>query len=204
MTERTVIRMIPVMRAEDRERNRKAKRRKRRILLRIILGVLLLAVLFLSLYEWRFGFGLFRRKTVNGLVPVKLVAVYDGDTILVRMPDGSEETVRLLMIDAPESKHPDETKNTEEGRRAAEFLKKRLPKGTSLYLEYEQGENHRDSYGRLLAFVWLTSSTSVESTYIKENMLNAIILSEGHAVFHLYDNGNPVREEYRKVLEDIR
>ena len=181
------------------------KRKFRRILLIAAVLLVLVGIFLWSVLRSGDGFGLFRKeKTKNGLVPVRLVSVYDGDTVLVKMPDGSEETVRLLMIDAPESKHPDETKNTEEGRRSAEFLKGLLKKNQKLYLEYEDETNNRDSYGRLLAFVWLKDSTSVESTYIKENMVNAIILLNGHAEFHLYDNGNPVNENYRRILEGIR
>ncbi|MBO4400069.1 MAG: thermonuclease family protein [Lachnospiraceae bacterium] len=181
------------------------KRRRRRAVF-VTLGILaLLGILLWSLIRFGDGFGPFRKeRTANGLVPVRLIAVYDGDTLLVRMPDDSEETVRMLMIDAPESVHPDETKNTEEGRKASEFLAGLLKKGQKLYLEYEDDTNNRDGYGRLLAFVWLHDSTSVEPIYIKVNMVNAIVLVNGHAQFHLYNNGNPVNETYRRILEEIR
>lgn len=160
-------------------------------------------MLLLSIYIRRDGFGLLSRGR-SEIDEVVLTEVYDGDTIRVRFRDGREETVRLLMIDAPESVHPDEERNTEEGRRAAAFLRELLPKGTKLYLEYERGENRKDIYGRTLAYVWLTDSTSVEPNNIKNNMVNAILLQRGHAVFHLYDNGNPINEKYRRVLEGIR
>lgn len=180
---------------------RKRKRRRRIIVLLVVL--LLIGVLAGSVIRFR-GFGLFKKKTPAELVRVTLESVYDGDTIRVKMPDGTEETVRMLLIDAPESVHPDETKNTEEGRRAAKFLSELLSKHQTLYLEYEDPENNRDLYGRLLAYVWLKGSTSVEQSYIKENMVNAIILSNGHAAFHVYQNGNPVKEEYRRVLEGLQ
>lgn len=160
-------------------------------------------MLLLSIYIRRDGFGLLSRGR-SEIDEVVLTEVYDGDTIRVRFRDGREETVRLLMIDAPESVHPDEERNTEEGRRAAAFLRELLPKGTKLYLEYEQGKNRKDIYGRTLAYVWLIYSTSVEPNNIKNNMVNAILLQRGHAVFHLYDNGNPINEKYRRVLEGIR
>ncbi|MBO4281049.1 MAG: thermonuclease family protein [Lachnospiraceae bacterium] len=181
------------------------KKKVRRVVLASAVLLILLGILLRSLYLSGNGFGWFKKsRTKNGLVPVRLISVYDGDTICVRMPDGSEETVRLLMIDAPESVHPDETKNSEAGRRAAEFLSGYLKKNQKLYLEYEDETNNRDSYGRLLAFVWLTDSTSVEPINVKKNMLNAIILLNGHAEFHLYQNGNPVNESYKKILEEIR
>lgn len=35
-----------------------------------------------------------------------VVKVVDGDTVEVRYPDGGEDTVRVLAIDTPETKHP--------------------------------------------------------------------------------------------------
>ena len=180
------------------------KRKRRRRLLLIFAFLVLAAVAVCSVIRFRDRHGLFRKKNNGKTVPVTLEAVYDGDTLRVRMPDGTKETVRLLMIDAPESVHPDETKNTEEGRKASEFLSELLGKDRTLYLEYEDEENNRDLYGRLLAYVWLTDTTSVESSFIKENMVNAIMLVNGHAEFHEYRNGNPVNETYKKVLEGIR
>ena len=180
------------------------KRKRRRRLLLIFAFLVLAAVAVCSVIRFRDRHGLFKKKNNGKTVPVTLEAVYDGDTLRVRMPDGTKETVRLLMIDAPESVHPDETKNTEEGRKASEFLSELLGKERTLYLEYEDEENNRDLYGRLLAYVWLTDTTSVESSFIKENMVNAIMLVNGHAEFHVYRNGNPVNETYKKVLEGIR
>ncbi len=180
------------------------KRKRRRRLLLIFAFLVLAAVAVCSVIRFRDRHGLFKKKNNGKTVPVTLEAVYDGDTLRVRMPDGTKETVRLLMIDAPESVHPDETKNTEEGRKASEFLSELLGEDRTLYLEYEDEENNRDLYGRLLAYVWLTDTTSVESSFIKENMVNAIMLVNGHAEFHVYRNGNPVKEAYKKVLEGIR
>ena len=183
-------------------RLRKRKRRRRILIAAVCL--LMLAVLICSLIRFRGGLGLFRKKQSGETVRVTLKSVYDGDTIRVKMPDGTEETVRLLMIDAPESVHPDESKNTEEGRKASEYLTELLKDTETLYLEYEDEKNNRDLYGRLLAYVWLTDTTSVEPSFIKKNMVNALVLSSGHAEFHLYQNGNRVKEAYRRVLEGIR
>ena len=181
----------------------KKKRKRRRIWVSVLIVILLLTAV-LSLCDFRYGFGLFRRKNSTGeLTEATVIAVYDGDTVLVRMPDGSEETVRLLMIDAPESVHPDESKNTEEGRQASEFLKKLLPKDSKVYLEFEEGDIKKDSYNRLLAFMWLTDTTSVESSFVRKNMVNAILIEKGFAEFHLYDNGNRIREDYRRILQNI-
>ncbi len=83
-------------------------------------------------------------------IQVTLVRVVDGDTIWVRMPDGKEEKVRYIGIDAPEVAN---------GATGAEYLgdqatarNARLLGSGSLELELDAEE--RDPYGRLLAYVW--------------------------------------------------
>ena len=186
---------------KDAGRNRKRRRLRRWLIAGF--AVLMIAVLVFSVIRFRNG-SLFSKKKNTETVPATVVYVYDGDTILVRMKDGTEETVRLLMVDAPESVHPDESKNTEEGRRASAFLTELLKNHSVVYLEYEDENNNRDMYGRLLAYVWLCDTTSVEPSFIKDNMVNAILLLNGHAVYHLYQNGNPVKDAYRRVLEGIQ
>lgn len=85
--------------------------------------------------------------------PAKVVRVVDGDTLSVRVSDGSEERVRLIGIDAPESKSPDEAENCPEGEQAAAHLQEALPKGSRVWLSKDVSE--RDRYGRLLRYVWL-------------------------------------------------
>ena len=81
---------------------------------------------------------------------VELVKVVDGDTIWVRMPDGSKERVRYIGIDTPEIAHTDapaEYMGEEASIRNAELLAL-----GPLYLELDVDE--RDDFGRLLAYVW--------------------------------------------------
>ncbi len=82
--------------------------------------------------------------------PYSVLYVYDGDTILIDL-DGVETRLRLIGVDAPESVHPDEEKNTPEGIVASEWLKKRL-EGRRVYLAYDV--ELTDSYGRTLAYVY--------------------------------------------------
>lgn len=77
--------------------------------------------------------------------------VIDGDTLLVRIAD-REERVRMLCVDAPESVHPDKTKNTTMGREALQFAKSRL-EGRQVRLESEGEAESRDKQGRLLSYV---------------------------------------------------
>lgn len=76
--------------------------------------------------------------------------VVDGDTVRVAL-DGVETTIRLLNVDAPETKHPNKAVGCL-GPEAAAFLTRLLPSGTRVELEYD-GEK-LDRYGRTLAGVW--------------------------------------------------
>jgi micrococcal nuclease len=58
----------------------------------------------------------------------------------------------MLCVDTPESVHPDQSKNTEMGRKASSYAKKRLA-GQFIELEFEQKK--RGYYGRLLAYIIL-------------------------------------------------
>ena len=68
------------------------------------------------------------------LVPCELERVVDGDTIIVHTPDGTRTRVRLTGINAPESVHPDENQNTEEGKDASQFMKDLLADIDTVYL----------------------------------------------------------------------
>lgn len=88
--------------------------------------------------------------TATAGVEVTLVEVVDGDTIWVRMPDGSEEKVRYIGIDAPEVPHESS---------AGEYLgEEATAHNTELLasspLRLETDVEQRDEFGRLLAYVW--------------------------------------------------
>lgn len=103
--------------------------------------------------------------------------VVDGDTIVIE----GDEYVRLIGVDTPESVHPDESKNTDEGELASEFLTELLPVGTTIYLEYDK--DLTDSYGRTLAYVWLVepNTDDVSADYVRENMVQGILLEANMA-----------------------
>jgi len=82
-----------------------------------------------------------------------VIDVIDGDTIDVRIGYDTER-LRLLGIDTPETKDPRKPVQCF-GREASEFTKRLLPKGTIVRLE--QDLELRDSFGRLLAYVWRSS-----------------------------------------------
>lgn len=106
------------------------------------------------------------------LVPCEFERVVDGDTIIVHSPDGERIRVRLTGINAPESVHPDENQNTDEGRDASQFMKDLLADVDMVYLEYDVSE--KDQYDRTLAYVWIDTG----DTYI---MINEVMLATDHA-----------------------
>lgn len=83
--------------------------------------------------------------------------VVDGDTVKVRIYRPlswlkTEETVRLLGIDAPESVAPGRPVERY-GEEAAAFAEGRLA-GRRVLLAFDSPSRARDRYGRLLAYVW--------------------------------------------------
>lgn len=87
----------------------------------------------------------------------KVVDVVDGDTIEVSL-DGQTETVRLLLIDTPETVHP--SKPVEPfGPEASSYVKETLSGET---VELKIGTEERDAYGRLLAYVFIDGETIQE------------------------------------------
>lgn len=107
----------------------------------------------------------------------EVAKVVDGDTIEVRLEDGSLRKVRLIGIDAPESVHPDESRNTEAGERAREFVASLLPPGTIVWLERDVSDI--DKYGRLLRYVWAAPPGSDGRS--ESFLANAAIVEAGHA-----------------------
>lgn len=106
------------------------------------------------------------------LIECNLERVVDGDTIIVHDPDGNRLRVRLTGINAPESVHEDESKNTEEGRQASKFMKELLEDVDVVYLEYDEAQF--DQYERTLAYVWI----DIDGTYV---MVNEIMLATDYA-----------------------
>ncbi len=117
-------------------------------------------------------FGVTLQVDPDVLVPCEFERVVDGDTIIVHDPEGKRRRVRLTGINAPESVHEDESRNTDEGRAASAFMKDLMSDVEVVYLEYDVEEF--DQYERTLAYVWIDTG----DTYI---MVNEIMLATDHA-----------------------
>lgn len=110
-----------------------------------------------------------------------VVRVIDGDTIVV----AANEKVRLIGVDTPETVHPNKTVQCF-GKDAKEFTR-RMVEHKSIRLVLDQSNaagNHKDRYGRTLAYVYFDDGT----------MLNAELIRRGYA--HAY-----TRFPFRHVVE---
>jgi micrococcal nuclease len=140
------------------------------------------------------GAASFAQADMSRMVPAEVVDAVDGDTIRVRVenpPDGlgALETVRLIGVDTPETKHP--SRPVERfGREAAAFTRDRLL-GQPVYLAFDW--DLRDRYGRLLAYVYLPG----------EGYFNALLVREGYG--HAYTSyAFHFLEEFRALEQDAR
>ncbi|MEC1525543.1 thermonuclease family protein [Neobacillus niacini] len=116
------------------------------------------------------------------VVPVTLVDVIDGDTIKV-VVHGKIETVRYLLIDTPESKSPKTC--VQLYAKEALLRNSELVKSGKVTLEFEQGDV-RDSYGRLLAYVYVDGE-SVQGILLKEGYARvAYIMNPPYIYLELY------------------
>lgn len=78
-----------------------------------------------------------------------VVRVTDGDTLKVRMPNGSEKDVRILGIDTPEV-YPELECG---GQEATAAMARLAPVGSEVVLVPDPTQGNRDRYGRLLRYV---------------------------------------------------
>lgn len=122
--------------------------------------------------------------TAGERVPATWVRAVDGDTFVVSI-GGSEEKVRLLLIDTPESVKPD-TPVQPFAKEASDFTKSMLEQN-ELSLEFDVSE--RDRYGRLLAYAW-----------IGDRMLNEMLLEEGYArVAYIYPPNVKYVDRFKEI-----
>jgi micrococcal nuclease len=119
------------------------------------------------------------------LLDAKVERVIDGDTLKINL-NGRTETVRLLLIDTPETVHPNKPVEPF-GKEASNFTKQTLPPNSDIQVELGIGE--RDKYGRLLAYV-----------YKNGKMINEQLLEKGLArVAYVYPPNTKHIDEFRDI-----
>ncbi|MDS0300862.1 lamin tail domain-containing protein [Halogeometricum sp. S1BR25-6] len=143
-----------------------------------------------------------------------VVDVVDGDTIDVRLDDGSEERVRIIGIDTPETTDNADAERRAEwegiedlsylgrwGDRASEFAKRELTDAT-VELEADANEPDRGSFGRLLRYVRYDRSGeedeggegSDSASGDASTVYNRAAVAEGYA--RVYDSGFARHDDY--------
>lgn len=114
-----------------------------------------------------------KRGTVTGIT--------DGDTITVRLQDGTSEKVRLLGIDTPERGACQSAQATARTRE--------LAMGERVTLKGDRTQDTRDRYRRLLAYVWLPGGKD----------LGFQLLAGGNAKVYVYDGAFERLAAYRRA-----
>lgn len=116
----------------------------------------------------------------------KVTKVVDGDTFHVDI-DGTDEKVRLIGINTPETVDP-RTQVQCFGKEASDEMKD-LAQGKLVKLEYDDSQNLRDTYGRLLAYAYLEDG----------QMLNRKMIAEGYAYEYTYMTPYKYQSEFRDL-----
>lgn len=121
-------------------------------------------------------------------IDATVTRIIDGDTIEVMM-NGKEEQIRVLLIDTPETKHPN--KPVEKfGPEASAYAEKVL---LGKEIQVQEGIEERDRYGRLLAYIWVGDTTYQE-----------MILAEGLAVTAYLYNDLTMLDEFHEAQDIAR
>jgi micrococcal nuclease len=119
---------------------------------------------------------------------VKVERVVDGDTFEINI-DGKKEKVRLIGVDTPETKKPN-TPVMYYGKEASDYTKKRLEHKT-VTLEWDIDK--RDTYQRLLAYVW-----------IDDELYNRTLVKEGYARIATFPPNVKYVDLFKKDQEEAR
>ncbi|MDB5052545.1 MAG: thermonuclease [Bacilli bacterium] len=123
-------------------------------------------------------------NTIPNRTSVKVERVVDGDTIEVKY-EGKSEKVRFIGMDTPETKKPN-TPVMFYGKEASAYTKNRLEKQT---IELEWDVEHRDKYGRLLAYIW-----------IGKELFNTTLIQAGYARLSTF----PPNVKYEKIFTEAQ
>lgn len=122
--------------------------------------------------------------TMNEREEVNLVHVIDGDTAIFRNHEGIEKHYRFLYIDTPEDTNEKEPYGSE----ATAFTKACLEEAKHIEIQYQEGNDSYDKYGREL--VWV---------FVDGQLLQEKIAKAGY-VKSFYDNGNVY--DYKQAILD--
>ncbi|UAK17600.1 thermonuclease family protein [Sporolactobacillus terrae] len=105
---------------------------------------------------------------VKELVTATVTKEVDGDTLHVNFK-GKDETIRMLLIDTPETHKPG-TPVQPFGIKASAFAVGQMPVGTKIKLEIGKKGYERDKYGRLLAFIYLPNGQLYNEKIVRKGL----------------------------------
>jgi micrococcal nuclease len=117
--------------------------------------------------------------------------VVDGDTFYIDNGTLKGEKIRLIGVDAPESRNTFRKKVGNYGNQAKAFVTNLLT-GKSVKLEFDI--EHTDQYGRTLAYVYLESGF----------FLNAELVKQGYAMVMTVPPNVKYVEEFVKLQQEAR
>lgn len=116
----------------------------------------------------------------------KVNRVVDGDTVVVEM-NGVLEKIRLIGINTPETVDP--RKPVECFGKEASNKMNDLVAGKIVRLEYDDTQGLRDTYQRLLAYIYLEDG----------EMVNRKMVSDGYAYEYTYMTPYKYQKEFRDL-----
>ncbi|MDP9354667.1 MAG: thermonuclease family protein [Chloroflexota bacterium] len=132
----------------------------------------------------------------EGSERAKVISVVDGDTIKVERESGQVKTVRLLLIDTPETRDPNDPVECY-GAEATKRTKTMLPKGRTVYLEKDVSDT--DRYKRLLRYVWFKGAKDGKAKFANE-----IMVREGYAALVTFPPDVARVEQIRAAEREAR
>lgn len=157
---------------------------KQKIIAIIILVIIGISYLFEENSKQYVDLGLATTTPNTVGIYYNVTKITDGDTLHIMM-DGRDETVRLIGMNTPETVDPRRTVECF-GKEASERMKE-IVKGKIVRLEYDDSQSIRDTYDRLLAYVYLEDG----------QMINRKMIAEGYAYEYTYLTPYRYQREFR-------
>lgn len=106
-------------------------------------------------------------SAIEGLTAVELYRVVDGDTVHVIDSDNNMLKLRLLLIDTPETVHPNKPVEAF-GPEASSRMTELMNSAEELHIEYDEGAQ-TDHYGRHLVYLY-ADGVSVHEVLLEEGL----------------------------------
>lgn len=126
-----------------------------------------------------------------GLPQATVLNVVDGDTIDVEL-NGQRERVRLIGVDTPEVVAPGRPVMCY-GREASERTAA-LVLGQTVLLEEDLSQDSRDTFGRMLRYIWLPDG----------RMANLELIADGYAFEYTFRNAYAYQANFRAAEQTAR